>query len=63
MSIAQVVTFGFGSFGSVNKLPTMGFDIGQVTVPDAPGIGYTMPNNKLNYTMSDNKLDYRMDKS
>lgn len=29
MSIATVVTRGYGSFGSVNKLPTQGFDIGE----------------------------------
>ena len=34
MSIATVVTSGFGSFGSVNKLPTWGYDIGAaVTSP------------------------------
>jgi len=28
MSIATVVTRGYGSFGSVNYLPTWGYDIG-----------------------------------
>lgn len=30
MSIATVVTRGYGSFGSVNKLPTLGYDIAAV---------------------------------
>lgn len=32
MSIATVVTRGFGSFGSVNKLPTLGYSIGEEVV-------------------------------
>lgn len=34
MSISTVVTRGFGSFGSVNKLPTLGYSIG------APPVSY-----------------------
>ena len=34
MSIAQVVTRGYGSFGSVSKLPTLGYSIG------APPVSY-----------------------
>ncbi len=30
MSIATIVTRGYGTFGSVNKLPTRGFSIGEV---------------------------------
>ena len=35
MSIATVVTRGYGSFGSVNKLPTLGYSIGipAVVIP------------------------------
>jgi hypothetical protein len=28
-SIATVVTMGYGSFGSVNELPTLGYGIGE----------------------------------
>ena len=31
MAIATVVTMGYGSFGSVNKLPTLGYGIGAST--------------------------------
>jgi len=31
--IATVVTMGFGSFGSVNLLPTIGYSIGAVAAP------------------------------
>jgi len=32
MSISTVVTMGYGSFGSVNKLPTLGYGIGAAVV-------------------------------
>lgn len=32
MSVATVVTRGFGSFGGVNKLPTLGYSIGAAAV-------------------------------
>lgn len=35
MSIATVVTMGFGSFGSVNKLPTLGYSAGAPETPTA----------------------------
>lgn len=59
MSISTIVTYGYGSFGSVNKLPTHGFDIGDAAAaPDAPGLEYTLSSNKLHYTIPDNKLQY-----
>lgn len=39
MSIATVVTMGYGTFGSVNKLPTLGYSIGApVVLVYGPGI-------------------------
>ncbi len=32
MAIADVVTMGYGSFSSVNKIPTLGYSIGAVIV-------------------------------
>lgn len=32
MSVSTVVTMGYGSFGSVNKLPTLGYGIGAAVV-------------------------------
>ena len=32
MSVSPVVTLGYGSFGSVHKLPTLGYGIGIVEV-------------------------------
>ena len=33
MSIAAVVTRGFGSFGSANEVVTRGYSIGEVVIP------------------------------
>lgn len=33
MSVSPIVTRGFGSFGSVNKLPTLGYGIGAPATP------------------------------
>ena len=41
MSIATVVTRGYGSFGSVNSLPTLGYAIGESAVP-APSHWHTI---------------------
>ena len=32
MSIATVVTMGYGSFGDVNLIPTLGYSIGVVVI-------------------------------
>ena len=37
MSIATVVTRGYGSFGSVNKLPTWGYSIGAAAAASYSG--------------------------
>lgn len=36
-SIATVVTMGYGSFGSVNLLPTLGYGIAIIPSPDTIG--------------------------
>lgn len=29
MSVSTVITLGYGTFGSVNKIPTLGYSIGE----------------------------------
>lgn len=41
-SIATVVTMGFGSFGSVNLLPTLGYGIAAAVQPTGR-LEYTIP--------------------
>jgi len=61
MSASTIVTGGFGSFGSVNLIPTAGFSVGIVTVPDSEGLEYRGKPNKLHYRHTQNKLHYRHD--
>ena len=42
MSIATVVTMGFGSFGSVNNLPTLGYSIATAPVPSSEGMEFRL---------------------
>lgn len=63
MSIATVVTGGFGAFGSVNLIPTLGFSVGIVIVPNIEGLEYTMPSSKGHYSFDDKKAHYAMPNS
>ena len=60
MSIAQVITGGYGSFGSVNKLPTLGFDIAEITVASVEGLEYTLPSNRLHFAIPTDDMDYTL---
>lgn len=57
-SIASVVTRGYGSFGSANLLPTLGY---LPYVSNIIGFGrleYTMPRSQLEFTLSDERLEF-----
>ena len=69
--ISDIVSRGFGSWGSVNDLPTRGFGIGAAEVLDARGHQYTATDNRAHYkadgnrayyTASDHRLHYKGDK-
>jgi len=55
MAIKDIVTVGYGSFSSVNKIPTRGFG----SVVQIPGIEYRAADTRLHYRASDNRLHYR----
>lgn len=55
MSIALVVTRGFGSFGSVNKLPTLGYSTPFVNLTE---IGYTLRTDPAHYTVAKSQMHY-----
>lgn len=61
MSIASVVTGGFGSFGSVALVVTAGYSIGSILVPTSEGLEFEVGNNRLHFEVSSNKLDYSVD--
>ena len=47
MSVATVVTMGYGSFGTVNFLPTIGYSIGAVLATTKQSIDYTEPRMRI----------------
>jgi hypothetical protein len=54
MSIATVITRGYGSFGSVNRLPTLGYG----TVNNLVEVGYTTRTDPAHYTVIGPLLHY-----
>lgn len=59
MSVATVVTMGYGTFGSVNLLPTIGYSIQNVQ----GRLEYTIPLNLLEYTLNPDRLEFTIPKS
>jgi len=59
--VNDIVVLGFGSWSDVNGLPTLGFGIGSVTVPDVPGIEYRATDQRTHYKADDRRLHYRAD--
>jgi len=52
---ATVVTLGFGSLGSVNRLPTLGYSMPS-PVPTSEGIEYKAPGRRLHAVASGEPL-------
>jgi len=55
MAIKDIVTVGYGSFSSVNKIPTRGFG----SAPSVPGVEMRIIGDRLHWAISDNSLHYR----
>lgn len=60
MSIAAVVTRGYGSFGSAALVMTRGFTVGEIAAITAPGLEFTMPESRMHYEMPENKIHFTM---
>ena len=59
MAIKDVVTGGFGSFSSVNKIPTRGFSIGAAITVDAASIHYRVESDQPHYRPESDQVHYR----
>jgi hypothetical protein len=57
-SPSTVITLGYGSFGSVNLVPTLGY--GVLSIQGFGRIEYTMPRSQLGYTLERSQLDYTL---
>lgn len=59
MAIGPVVTQGFGSFGSVNLVVTLGYGIGEAAAtPTHIGVHYEPLHRKPHYEPTHSKLHY-----
>jgi hypothetical protein len=61
MSIATVVTRGYGSFGSINLLPTLGYSIGEA-LPSEPTTGLDLALNarRTEYQLNSRRTQYEV---
>lgn len=57
-SIATVVTMGFGSFGSVNLLPTIGYGISSAVAITDFSIGWFSPARLTDWTSPSALIDW-----
>lgn len=62
-SPSTVITMGYGSFGSVNLLSTLGYGIGAAAAVTFGRLEYTIPRNLLQFTINSQRLDYTLPKT
>ena len=59
--VNDLVAFGFGSWSTVEKVPTWGFGIGAAAAgTQADGLDYTVGDHRLQYQVKDNRLQYEV---
>ena len=71
--VNDLIAFGFGSWGSVNKVPTWGLGIGEAAIAITPdGLDYAAADNRPHYlaaanrphhAASDNRPHYRVEEN
>ncbi len=59
-SPSTIITLGFGSFGGVNLLPTLGYGIASETGFDVAGIEHSVPQNRMHYTVPRNRMHFHV---
>ena len=58
----DVIVLGFGSWSTVNKLPTLGFGSSAVVVqPNVPGMEFVTSRNALHFVAPRNALHFTRD--
>lgn len=61
-SPSTVITLGYGSFGSVNLLPTLGYGTGITETP-GPGTDYTPDATRAEYTLTGTRTEFTLTRS
>jgi hypothetical protein len=57
-SIAAIITLGFGTFGSVNLLPTIGYGVGAAATAIYGRLEFTVPADRLEFTIPAERLEF-----
>lgn len=56
--INDIVCLGYGSWSSVNTLPTLGFGAAAVVVPTKPGLEFTLPESRMHFAMPESRMHF-----
>ena len=55
---SDLIAQGFGSWSTVNKVPTLGLGSAAVTPPADGGMEWLIPNTRLEWTIEDTRLEW-----
>lgn len=58
MAVSSIVVFGYGSFGAVNRLPTLGYYMPASIAPGVPGIELTAPDDRPHFSATSERLHF-----
>lgn len=59
-SPSTVITLGFGTFGSVNLLPSLGFGPFGINAIGFGRLEYTIPQQQLDYTLAADRPEFTL---
>lgn len=57
-SIAAIITLGFGTFGNVNLLPTIGYGIGAASAAVFGRMEFTVPGIRPEFTVPNQRPEF-----
>ncbi len=58
---SDLVAQGFGSWSTVNKVPTLGLGSAAVTPPADGGMEWLIPNTRLDWTIANTRLEWALE--
>ena len=60
MAIADVVTMGYGTFSSVNKIPTLGYTPGEPSEQEPPNESRRLPSRRITARLPERRTTIRL---
>ena len=58
---SDLIAQGFGSWSTVNKVPTLGLVAAAVTPPADGGLEWSIPNTRLEWTIANTRLEWALE--